>query len=151
MKKIWIVNYRVGTDMYRPDVCYSQEEAERAAEDFINSAAWDAWARLGEGDKPETDEELQEWAEDMGCVYTSTFFWSGATDGYEAFVSEHFIEDEEDKPEDANDGEISFNVSICDGEVFIDNDFVAQLCWDSNAVGSAIALWLDEKEAETYE
>ena len=37
---------------------------------------------------------------------------------------------------------MNFKVKIQDGDVYINDDFVAQLCWDAEAVGSAVALWL---------
>ena len=37
---------------------------------------------------------------------------------------------------------MNFEVKVEDGEVYINDDFVAQLCWDAEAVGSAVALWL---------
>ena len=39
---------------------------------------------------------------------------------------------------------MNFEVKVEDGEVYINDDFVAQLCWDAEAVGSAVALWLKE-------
>ena len=37
--------------------------------------------------------------------------------------------------------EITFTVKVLDGEVYINNEFVAQLCWDPDSIGSAIAVW----------
>ena len=37
-----------------------------------------------------------------------------------------------------------FTVKVIDGEVFINDEFVAQLCWTEDAVGIAVALWLKE-------
>jgi len=42
-------------------------------------------------------------------------------------------------------GDTEFTVRIKDGEVFIDDEFVAQLCWTSDAIASAIIIWLEEE------
>lgn len=41
---------------------------------------------------------------------------------------------------------MEFTVHIKDGEVYINNEFVAQLCWDPDSIGSAIAVWLEEQD-----
>ena len=52
--------------------------------------------------------------------------------------------------------ERSFNVKVKDGEVYINGEFAAQLCWDEDAVGCAIAEWLknspeSSEETEGYD
>ena len=42
----------------------------------------------------------------------------------------------------------NFNVQIKDGEVYINGEFVAQLCWDEDAVGCAVAEWLKKDAVE---
>lgn len=41
---------------------------------------------------------------------------------------------------------MEFKVKVIDGEVYINDEFIAQLCWTPDAVGSAIAVWLEESE-----
>ena len=43
---------------------------------------------------------------------------------------------------------MEFTVKIIDGEVFINNKFIAQLCWTPDSIGSAIAVWLEEQSEE---
>lgn len=38
---------------------------------------------------------------------------------------------------------MEFTVKVFDGEVYINGEFVDQLCWDGDAIGSAIAGWLN--------
>ena len=132
MSKKYIASYRIGTDLLAPRVFGTREEAEKAAEDFLRDACLEAWNGIETDDAPENIEELMEWAEDNGFVYSDSFFWDGSGDGYEALIAE--IE------------EPGFTVSVVDGEVFINGEFVSQLCWTNDAVGTAIAMWLDEQE-----
>ena len=39
---------------------------------------------------------------------------------------------------------MKFEVEVINGEVYINGDFVSQLCWDSDAVGYAVASWLED-------
>lgn len=36
-----------------------------------------------------------------------------------------------------------FTVRVDMGDVFINGEFVAQLCWDNDSIGSAVTNWLD--------
>lgn len=38
------------------------------------------------------------------------------------------------------------NVSLKNGDVYINGEFVSQLCWDADAVGSAVAAWLQDHQ-----
>lgn len=38
---------------------------------------------------------------------------------------------------------MEFTVKITNGEVFINGEYVSQLCFDSEAIAFAIANWLD--------
>lgn len=87
---LYIVNYRYGNDMIYPDICTTEEEADKLAEQFINQAAYDVWGAQNIGEPPEP-EELYDWAEEMGYVYSGTFFWDGGDCGYEALVTKHAI------------------------------------------------------------
>lgn len=40
---------------------------------------------------------------------------------------------------------MKFEVEIIDREVFINGEFVSQLCWDNDSIGYAISNWLDNK------
>lgn len=130
----YVVSYRIGTDLLMPDIFDTKEEAEAKANDFIYSAAYDSWLALDGGDPPETNEELEEWAEGKGFTLSDTFFWDGGSDAYEAMISEY--------------EEPGFSVKVEDGEVFINGKFVAQLCWDNDAVAAAIGVWLNEQDEE---
>ena len=37
-----------------------------------------------------------------------------------------------------------FKVKVSTGDVYINDEFVQQLCWDEDAIGCAIANWLKE-------
>ena len=127
--KIWVVNYRVGAEIDTPDICFSKKDAEIKVDEFISSAAWEAWGKSGKGKDPETIEELQEWAEDMGYVFSDNFFWDGGDEGYEAKITEHVIPEEKSDTDVLPDcaGDV-FTVRVCLGDVFINNEFVSQLC-----------------------
>lgn len=43
---------------------------------------------------------------------------------------------------------MKFTVEVKDGEVYIDGEFVSQLCWTPDAIGQAIAWWLAKDEEE---
>lgn len=45
----------------------------------------------------------------------------------------------------------NFNVQVKDGEVYVNGEFVAQLCWDEDAVGFAVAEWLKQEPSEEGE
>lgn len=38
---------------------------------------------------------------------------------------------------------MEFTVNVWNGEVYINGEFVAQLCFDSDSIGSAVTSWLD--------
>ena len=38
---------------------------------------------------------------------------------------------------------MEFTVKIDMGDVFINGEFVAQLCWDSESIGWAVTNWLN--------
>ena len=38
---------------------------------------------------------------------------------------------------------MEFNVKVINGEVFINGEYVSQLCFDSEAIACAVADWLD--------
>lgn len=38
---------------------------------------------------------------------------------------------------------MEFKVKIENGDMFINGEFVSQLCWDNDSVGCAISNWLD--------
>ena len=42
-----------------------------------------------------------------------------------------------------------FTVKVDCGDVFINGEFVAQLCWEPEAIGLAIANWLEDKTEES--
>lgn len=86
--KVWIVAYRIGTELLRPDMCTTEKEAKNRAAYFISEAAYDAWDKYNDAEWPE-QEELMKWAEDMGFVYNDLFFWDGLDEGYEASVFEY--------------------------------------------------------------
>ena len=43
---------------------------------------------------------------------------------------------------------MEFTVKVINGEVFINNEYVEQLCWDADAIGNAVANWINEQEKE---
>lgn len=137
MSKKYVVSYRIGTDLLAPEVCNTQDEAEEKAATFLCDACLEAWDRIETEEAPDIVDELQEWAEDHGYVYSDSFFWDGSGDGYEAMVTE--FEDP------------GFKVNVVTGDVFINDKFVSQLCWTPDAVGMAIASWLEEQEAQDEE
>lgn len=38
---------------------------------------------------------------------------------------------------------MEFTVKVLMGDVFINGQFVAQLCWDGDSIGTAIASWIN--------
>lgn len=40
---------------------------------------------------------------------------------------------------------IEFNVRVIDGDVYINDEFVSQLCWTNEAIAYAIGYWLDKQ------
>lgn len=134
MSKKYVVSYRIGTDLLAPEVCDTRDEAEEKAATFLCDACLEAWDRIETEEAPDIIDELQEWAEDHGYVYSDSFFWDGSGDGYEAMVTEF--------------EEPGFVVKIDLGDVFINGEFVSQLCWTPDAIGYAITSWLEDQERE---
>lgn len=46
---------------------------------------------------------------------------------------------------------MKFEVEVIDGDVYVDGEFVSQLCWTNESIGYAVAQWLNEKEEENKE
>lgn len=40
---------------------------------------------------------------------------------------------------------MQFEVTVQMGEVFINGEFVAQLCWTADSVAMAVATWLESR------
>ena len=40
--------------------------------------------------------------------------------------------------------ELEFTVKVINGEVYVNGEYVEQLCWDADSIGIAIAMWLDD-------
>ena len=38
-----------------------------------------------------------------------------------------------------------FNVKVFNGEVYINDEFVSQISWDSESIGCAVTEWLEER------
>lgn len=41
---------------------------------------------------------------------------------------------------------MEFTVKIINGDVYINGEFVSQLCWDADAIGYAVTSWLRNEE-----
>lgn len=39
---------------------------------------------------------------------------------------------------------MEFKVKVTDGEVYINDEFISQLCWTPEAIGAAITVWLQD-------
>ena len=96
--KVYVVSKRRGCELLDPFVSTDEPDAYDEAAGFLYEAALYAWESRYISDELDTEEEppdyenMQEWAEEQGYVFSDSFFWDGSGDGYEVYVTKHTIE-----------------------------------------------------------
>ena len=96
--KVYVVSRRCGCELLDPFVSVDEQDAYDKAADFLYEAALNAWESRYISDISEVNEEppdyenMQEWAEEQGYLFSDSFFWDGSRDGYEVYVTKHTIE-----------------------------------------------------------
>ena len=84
---IYILSHRFGTEMYKPIVFKTEEEANEAADNIMEDILSEAYHWAEDSDADMTFGELVKWAEDSGSG-DSRYFWDGDNDATEIMITE---------------------------------------------------------------
>ena len=85
--KIYILSHRFGTEMYKPLVFKTEEEANEAADNIMEDILREAynWNEDSDADNM-TFGELVKWAEDSGNG-DARYFWDGGNDATDIMIT----------------------------------------------------------------